>query len=126
MKNLDSFLHPERKPNIRFKLSSFADEFEMRVLSAEEDRKVLRSLGDKRDATDALIAYAAEALVVPDLRDAEFQNALAENVGHPIMNPADALIAMTTSAELAQIISVYTDYSGVDVSFRDEVEEVKN
>ena len=126
MKNLDSFLHPERKPNIKFKLSSFADEFEMRVLSAEEDREIVRSLGDRKDATDALIAYAAEALVVPDLRDAAFQNALAKNAGHPIMNPSDALIAMTTSAELAQIISVYTDYSGIDITFQDEVKEVKN
>ncbi len=128
MNSFDSFLNPERKPNIRFKLSSYPDEFEMRLLSAEEDREILRRMREdkKVDSADALIAYAAEALVIPDLRNADFQNKLSKIAGHPIMSPADALVAMTTSAELAAILNTYAEFSGVDVTFTEGVEEIKN
>lgn len=87
MNSFDSFLNPERKPNIRFKLSPYPDEFEMRLLSAEEDREILRRMqGDKKlDGADALIAYAAEALVVPDLHNADFQDKLSKKAGRPIL-----------------------------------------
>ena len=128
MNSFDSFLNPERKPNIRFKLSPYPDEFEMRLLSAEEDREILRRMqGDKKlDGADALIAYAAEALVVPDLHNADFQDKLSKKAGRPILSPADALVAMTTSSELSAILGAYTEFSGVDVTFTEGVEEIKN
>lgn len=125
MTSFDSFLHPERKPNLCFKLGSFSEEFEMRQLSASEDMELIRSLEGDNNAT-TLIHYAAEALVVPDLHNKALLDALSERERKPIMNAADALVAMTSSSELAAILQTYTDFSRVSVSFKDGVEAIKN
>lgn len=128
MKSFDSFLHPERKPNLKFKLSSFPDEFEMRQLSAEEDREIIKKINEskEKDASDALIHYIAESLVVPDLHNADFLKSLSEIKGRRILNPVDALLAFTTSGELQSIIKAYINYSDVAISFSDKVEDAKN
>ena len=37
MPSFDSFLNPQRRPHAKFRLAGFSDEFEMKVVSREEE-----------------------------------------------------------------------------------------
>ena len=127
MKSLQSFLNPTRKPNLKFKLPAFEEEFEMRLLSAKEDLEVgnqARSNGETE--TEAFIRCIAESLVTPDLHNKELLDALSEREGRKIFDPVEALKCIVTGAELSALMKIFTDYANVTVDFGKKVDEIKN
>lgn len=127
MKSLDSFLNPKRKPNLRFKLGAFEEEFEMKLLSADEDTEISNIIKmNNESGTDISARYVAESLVVPDLHSKELLEALSEKTGKKILDPLTALKQIVNGAELATLIGIYYDYANVTVDFGKKVEEIKN
>lgn len=126
-KTLESFLHPHRRENIRFKLSSFDEEFEMKALTAAEDLRIAKKVREK-DLSDieALACYAAEALVVPNLHSKKLLDALSEREGHKILSAYDALKIMFNGAEVSALVEIYQKHANVVMDFQNEVEEAKN
>lgn len=125
MKSLSSFLNPKRKPNIKFKLPAFEEEFEMRLLSAEEDFQIGKEM-QGQGAVELITRYVAESLVVPDLHSKELLDALSEREGKKIIDSVDALKHIVNGAELSTLIGVYNDYANVTVDFGEKVNEIKN
>lgn len=126
-KTLESFLHPLRKPNVKFTLPSFDTELEMRALTAQEgldNADFVESRGLKNAA--ALVPTIANALVVPNLRNKDLLDALSEKVGHKILNPYDAAIALFSEAEVAKLIEIYNTHFNVTASFSEDIETAKN
>ena len=95
VKNLEAFLNPKRKENLKFPLSAaFVDkdgkpvEWEMKELSTEEVLAVSKETKDQ-DSRTQMLAVVAEALVYPDLHDAELLDALSKREGRPILKAVD-------------------------------------
>lgn len=127
MDSLQSFLHPKRKPNLKFRLGGFESELEMRMLSAQEDLELMKTVKDGRlEGIDIVMLYLAESLTVPDLHSKEILDGLAEREGRKIINAVDALKLVFNGAEIAKLIEIYNQYTDVVVKFSDEVEKVKN
>lgn len=127
-KTLMQFLHPERKPNAKFKLSSFGDaEFEIRALSAGEIATISAEV-QSRDlrGLEALYPAIAESLVTPDLHNVDLLNALSEREGRKILSATDALKAMFMGDEISALIGIYNEHSDVIIDFEDKVKEAKN
>lgn len=132
MKSLDSFLNPKRKENLRFVLSDAFQgedgeplEWEMRQLSAKEGLELKCQISGG-DYMEIMTAYVAHALVYPDMHDAELQDALSKREGKPIVRPADALVALVSDAELAELVRRYSEHNELTAKFRDKVDEAKN
>lgn len=127
-KTLMQFLHPERKPNAKFKLSSFGDaEFEMRVLGADEMATISAEVQTKAlKGIEALYPAIAASFVTPNLRNAELLDALSEREGRKILSPTDALKAIFTGGEISALIGIYNEHADVTVDFEKKVEEAKN
>ncbi len=127
-KTLMQFLHPERKPNAKFKLSSFGDaEFEMRALNAEEIAKIsaeVQTSGLK--GLEAMYPAIADSLVTPNLHNAELLQALSEREGRKILSATDALKVMFMGDEISALISIYNDHADVTVDFEEKIKEAKN
>lgn len=130
-KNLQAFLNPKRKENLKFPLSSaFVDEegkpveWELRELSTRETIAIMQECKDL-DNRSQLLAVVAEALVCPDLHDAGLLKALSEREGRPILKALDALIALTTDAESGSLILRYSEHNEL-IPFHQLVEEAKN
>ena len=127
MKSLNNFLNPKRKPNLKFKLEAFDEEFEMRQLTADEDLRVSRQVREKGESSEEImVRYVAESMVVPDLHNKELLDALSEREGRKILDPVQALKGIVNGPELSVLVSVYMDYANATVSFSKKVEEVKN
>jgi hypothetical protein len=125
-KSLQSFLHPHRKPNIKFRLPAFDEEFEMRPLSVDETMRIDKEASEKGwKGSEVLHHYAAESLVKPNLRNKELQDALAEKVGHKILNPYDAYRSLFNGPEAAAIAGKYVEIANLGISFTKRVEEAK-
>ena len=131
VKNLEAFLNPKRKENLKFPLSAaFVDkdgkpvEWEMKELSTEEVLAVSKETKDQ-DSRTQMLAVVAEALVYPDLHDAELLDALSKREGRPILKAVDALIALTTDAESGSLIVRYSEHNRL-IPFQELVEEAKN
>mgnify|MGYP000862953930 FL=1 len=126
-KTLESFLHPHRKPNVKFRLPAFDGEFEMRALTTPEGIKCAL-FSQQRDipAGLAMIPNVAEALVVPNLRNKDLQDALSEKTGKKIMEPYDAAIAMFTDSEMATLIDIYNRLTITPVEYSQGIEQAKN
>lgn len=126
-KTLESFLHPHRKPNVKFKLPAFDEEFEMRALSVDETIAIDKEAHDKDwPYSEVLIHYVAAALVTPNLRSKDLQDALSEQAGHKLMDPYDVYRALFNGPESAKIVSKYIDVQNLNMSFSQKVEEAKN
>jgi len=126
-KTLESFLHPHRKPNVKFRLPSFDAELEMRALSIDETTQIDKEATEKSlTYTEVLNRYAVEALVVPNLHNKELLDALSEREGHKILNSYDAYKVLFSGPEAALIMSKYVDIANLDISFSEKVEEAKN
>jgi len=125
MKSLNSFLNPKRKPNLKFKLPAFAEEFEMRLLSADEDLQIGKEM-QGQSAVELITRYVAESLVTPDLHSKELLDALSEREGKKIIDAAEALKCLVNGAELSALIGVYNEYANVTVDFDKKVDEIKN
>jgi len=127
MKSLNSFLNPKRKPNLKFKLEAFEEEFEMRLLSAQEDTEISKQIaGGGETGVDIMTRYVAESLVVPDLHSKELLDALSEREGRKVLDVADALKCLVNGAELSKLITIYNDFANVTVDFGKEVNDIKN
>lgn len=131
MKNLEGFLNPKRKPNLRFVLSEdFTGEdgaplvWEMRTLSARELREV-RSFCEGRGQEETTLALIARSLVTPDLSDAELLRGLSKKEGKTILDPVDALSALLSAAELGTLLGCYFEYQQPN-NFYELVGEAKN
>lgn len=126
-KTLESFLHPHRKPNVKFRLPAFDEEFEMRVLSVDETMRIDKEASDKGwKGSDVLHHYAAEALVTPNLRSKELQDALSAEAGRKVLDPYDAYKLLFNGAEAAAIMGKYVDIVNLGISFSERVQEAKN
>ena len=131
MKNLEGFLNPKRKPNLRFVLSEdFTGEdgaplvWEMRTLTARELCEV-REFYEGRGQEETTLALIAKSLVTPNISDAELLRGLSQKEGRTILNPVDALQALLNAAELGTLISCYFKHQQVS-NFYELVGEAKN
>lgn len=126
-KTLESFLNPKRKPNVKFHLTGFAGEFEMRAISTQEGLEIDKDIQAKQlSGASALVPYVAESLVKPDLHNAELLTALSEKAGHKILSAYDACVAMFNDAEMATLAEVYTRHVRTTANFEEDVETAKN
>ncbi|MDR2932884.1 MAG: hypothetical protein LBV27_07225 [Oscillospiraceae bacterium] len=132
MDSLKSFLYPVRKGTRKFPVSNaFRDEegnvieWELRELTSQE-ALALQSEMATGNTNEIILTYAAESLVYPDLHDAELLKGLSEREGRPILKAKDALVALTTDAELARIYEVYLEHNRLNDDFDELVEEAKN
>jgi hypothetical protein len=99
----------------------------MRELTVEETLKIDKEAAEKNwGATEVLNRYAAEALVVPNLRNVELQDELSKECGNKVLNPYDAYKMLFTGPEAAKIMSEYTGLANLTISFGEKVEEAKN
>ena len=128
MKDLQSFLKPKRKPNLKLVVSpAFVDEngkpieWEMKQLSAQEGLDV-----DGEGYKEIMCNYVAESLVFPDLHDTELLKGLSEREGHNILKAKDALIALVNDSELAKLIEAYNKFNELTNDFEKLVDEAKN
>lgn len=126
-KTLESFLKPHRKPNLKFHLTGFDEEFEFRQLSAKEGIEI-GEFTEKRGIPFQLsmLPNIAAAMVKPNLRNKELQDALAEKCGHKIMEPYDAMLELFTDSELAKLTQIYSDFVNVNAEFSEDVNKAKN
>lgn len=132
MKNLNAFLHPKRKENLKFVLSdAFVGEdgapleWELRQLSADESMELGKSYAHSTPG-EMLAATVAQALVVPNLRDAELLAELSKQAGRSIMKPLDALLRLVTDPEYAKLCAVYIKHNELGQSFEQKVDDAKN
>lgn len=127
-KSLMQFLHPNRKPNVTFKLDSFGDaEFEMRALNADEMGQMSAEVQTKGlKGLEALYPTIALSLVSPNLSSAELLDALSEKEGRRILSPTDALKAMFTAGEIGALLNIYNEHADVTIDFGNKVDEAKN
>nr|DAK78387.1 MAG TPA: tail assembly chaperone protein [Caudoviricetes sp.] len=126
-KTLESFLHPHRKPNVKFRLPAFDEEFEMRALTAQEGINCA-VFADQRGVPAGLsmMPNVAESLVTPNLRNKELQDALSEKTGKKVMEPYDAALALFTDSEMAVLISEYSKLTTTAVEYSKDIETAKN
>lgn len=126
-KSLESFLHPTRKPDLKFSMTGFKEQFEFRQLSAKEGIDIAK-FTEKRGIPVGLsmLPNIAAALVKPDLRNKELQDALAERCGHKIMEPYDAMLELFTDSELAKLVQIYSNFVNVTAKFEEDIKEAKN
>ena len=131
MKNLEGFLNPKRKPNLRFVLSEdFTGEdgaplvWEMRTLTARELCEV-REFNEGRGQEQTTLALIAKSLVTPNISDAELLRGLSQKEGRTILDPAEALQALLSAAELGMLTICYYEYQQAN-NFYELVGEAKN
>lgn len=131
MENLDGFLNPAVRDNLRFVLSDeFRDEsgealvWEMRILRAAELLE-LRKRYAGRSQDEMMLAMAAASLVIPDMRDARLLAGLSDKEGRTVIDAADALKCMLTAPQLNALLSCYLNFQQVE-NFRELAEEAKN
>lgn len=126
-KTLESFLHPHRKSNMKFHMTGFDEEFEMRQLSAKEGIEAAVFAEQRKiPAGLAMIPNVAMALVKPNLRNKDLLDALSEKAGHKILEPYDAALELFTDSELAMLTKIYSDLATVNTEFEGAVKEAKN
>jgi len=130
-KNLEGFLNPKRKPNLRFVLSEdFTGEdgaplvWEMRTLTARELCEV-REFYEGRGQEETTLALIAKSLVTPNISDAELLRGLSQKEGRTILNPAEALKSLLDAAQLGVLLACYFKHQQVN-NFYELVGEVKN
>lgn len=131
MKNLEGFLNPKHKPNMRFVLSEdFTGEdgqplvWEMRTLSARELCEV-RAFHEGRGQEETTLALLAKSLITPDLSDAELLRGLSQREGRTVLDPCEALKALLDAAQLGILLACYFKHQQVN-NFYELVDEAKN
>lgn len=126
-KSLESFLHPKRKPNVKFRMNGFQEEFEMQSITGKQGLEIDRDI-QARGLTGAssIVPYVSESLVKPNLHDAELLAALSEKAGHKILSAYDAAVELFTDAELATLSQVYSDHVRTTATLNEDIETAKN
>ncbi|HBF9426562.1 TPA: phage portal protein [Clostridioides difficile] len=146
MSNLSAFLAQNaiKVDNVKYVASDrFLDEdskpveWELRVLSSEEDEALRRKctkrvkvIGNNGKHTGQYTSeidynsYVAElcvaSTVFPDLKDVELQNS------YGVMGEAQLLKTMLTAGEYVNYTVKVNEVNGFDTTFEDKVEEAKN
>lgn len=125
MPSFDSFLHPRRRPHAKFRLAGFADEFEMKVVTREEERLIAEQYPDagQSDKLDLLIAYA---LVNPPLLKKDFLDALSKREGRPVLDALDAIHTVFTANECNMLFAKYQELADLTVKVDKKIEDLKN
>lgn len=125
MPSFDSFLNPQRRPHAKFRLAGFSDEFEMKVVSREEERLINEQYpdADTADKFDLLIAYA---LVNPPLLKREFLDALSKREGRPVLDALDAVHTAFTANECNALFAKYQELADLTVKTREKINKIKN
>lgn len=125
MPNFDSFLNPQRKPHAKFSLIGFEDEFELKVVSREEERMIVEQYPDV-DQADKLDLYLAYALVNPPLLKKEFLDALSKREGRPILDALEAIHTVFTANECNMLFAKYQELADLTVKPREKIDKIKN
>ncbi|WMJ83553.1 phage tail assembly chaperone [Oscillospiraceae bacterium LTW-04] len=105
--------------------SSAPVEWELRQLSSMESCELQKQY-EGRSQSDILLTVIACSLVYPNLRDAELLKELSQREGRTILEPAEALKALTTDAELTRLIVMYQRHNALGTSLAELAAEVKN
>ncbi|MVB11346.1 Phage XkdN-like tail assembly chaperone protein, TAC [Caprobacter fermentans] len=133
MNNLNSFLNPKRKPNLKFVVSpDYVDkdgkpiEWEMRQLTGKESILLASTFPEGISMTETLARCAAESIVYPDLRNKELQDGISEKIGHRVLDPYNVLINMVTDPELGRILSEFSAFNSLTFDLEKRVDEAKN
>lgn len=98
---------------------------ELRQLSSSESCELQKQY-EGRSQSDILLTVIACSLAYPNLRDAELLKALSQREGRTILDPAEALKALTTDAELTRLIVMYQRHNALDTSLAELAAEAKN
>ncbi|WP_313133747.1 phage tail assembly chaperone [Anaerocolumna sp.] len=133
MKSLNAFLNPvqvENKEVIvsnRFKDNDKVVPFIIRPITQEENKLLIKKYTkkDKKgtevfDRAEYVQALTASAVVFPDLKNAELQNA------YGVLGESSLLQKMLYVGEYAELAIAVQEISGLDKDINNDIEEAKN
>jgi hypothetical protein len=133
MKSLKAFLNPvqvENKEVIvsnRFKENDKVVPFIIRPITQEENKLLIKKYTkkDKKgtevfDRAEYVQALTASAVVFPDLKNAELQNA------YGVLGESGLLQKMLYVGEYAELAIAVQELSGLDKDINNDIEEAKN
>lgn len=133
MKSLKAFLNPvqvENKEVIvsnRFKENDKVVPFTIRPITQEENKILIKKYTkkDKKgtevfDRAEYVQALTASAVVFPDLKNAELQNA------YGVLGESSLLQKMLYVGEYAELAIAVQELSGLDKDINNDIEEAKN
>lgn len=135
MNNLKAFLNPIKQENKEVIVSKrFVDEdgkpvpFVIRPISEKENdflmkkytKKDSKSGRETLNRTEYAHALVAAAVVSPDLKNAELQQA------YGVLGEANLLITMLNIGEFATLSEEVSKLSGLDTDINEDIEEAKN
>lgn len=133
MKSLKAFLNPvqvENKEVIvsnRFKENDKVVPFTIRPITQEENKLLIKKYTkkDKKgtevfDRAEYVQALTASAVVFPDLKNAELQNA------YGVLGESSLLQKMLYVGEYAELAIAVQELSGLDKDINNDIEEAKN
>lgn len=133
MSSLRAFLNPVKPENKevivsdRFQENGKPVPFIIRPITQKENELLLKKYTkrDKRgneifDRTGYIHELVASAVVFPDLKNAELQQA------YGVLGETELLKAMLLVGEFATLAQAVQELSGLDVNINEEIEEAKN
>lgn len=134
MSSLKAFLNPVKIENKEVVISNrFVEEgkpvpFVIRPISEKENAQLIKKYtktdkktGQERlDRTEYSHALVASAVIFPDLKNAELQNA------YGVLGETSLLGVMLNIGEFATLSQAVTELSGLDDDINEDIEEVKN
>lgn len=132
-RSLQAFLNPIKVDNEKIVVSKrFVDgdnpvEWEIRAISTDENDMLIKKHTKRNkkgietfDKSSYVNEMVASAVVFPDLKNAELQNA------YGVRGDVSLLTRMLLIGEFATLAEAVQSISGLDVEINDEIEEVKN
>lgn len=133
MSSLKAFLNPIKPENKevivsdRFQENGKPVPFIIRPITQKENELLLKKYTkrDKRgneifDRTGYIHELVASAVVFPDLKNAELQQA------YGVLGETELLKAMLLVGEFATLAQAVQELSGLDIDINEEIEEAKN
>ena len=133
MSSLNAFFNPIEVENREVIVSQRFQEdgrpipFIIKPISQEENKKLMKkfTIKDKKgvqsfDRTEYIANLAAQAVVFPDLTNAELQKK------YGVLGESNLLQKMLYVGEYAVLIEAIQELSGFDEDINDDIEEVKN
>jgi hypothetical protein len=134
MSSLKAFLNPVKIENKEVVVSNrFVEDgksvpFVIRPISEKENAQLIKKYtktdkktGQERlDRTEYSHALVASAVIFPDLKNAELQNA------YGVLGETSLLGVMLNIGEFATLSQAVTELSGLDDDINEDIEEIKN
>ncbi|MCF6466343.1 phage tail assembly chaperone [Clostridium sp. Cult2] len=134
MSSLSAFLNPIKAENKEVVISNRFVEggkpvpFVIKPISQEENKKLIKKFTtkDKKtgvqsfDRPEYIAQLTADAVVFPDLTNAELQKA------YGVLGASNLLQKMLYAGEYAELVEAIQELSGFDEDINDDIEEVKN